>query len=748
VKDAAGNVSAVYSSLSSVEVNTTVPSDTTSPSVDTFTAASTSNSLDISITTFSASDDTAVTGYLITESNAQPASGDSGWSGSAPTTYIVASDGSYTLYPWAKDAAGNVSAEFGSPASVDVDTPLTVTNTNDSGPGSLRSILTSATSGDTVIFDSAISGQTIYLASTLTISNNLTIDGSALDPQITISGDSDNDGTGDVQVFSFSSGATVTLNSLTITKGSNSTAAGIFNASGATLTITNSTLTDNATTGGPGGGIRNDGTLTVTTSTFSYNSAFGGSGGGIRNIGTLTVANSTFSNNTTTGSGGGIYNVSGFVSLTITNSTFSGNSAASQGGGIYYSGGVLNYANTMIANSVSGGDCAGDGTINTNTNNLVEDGSCSAALNGDPNLGPLADNGGSTQTIALLPGSTAIDAGDDSVCATAPVNSTSQNGVTRPVGAHCDIGSFEYVDTIAPTVTSIVRAGGSTTSATSVSFLVTFSEDVTGVDSIANDFSLTTTGSVSGAAVTGLSGSGSIYTITVSTGTGTGTIRLDVPISASITDSAANSLDGLPFISGPAYSILKPPAPKAPVLRSPRNNIVTNNRMPTLWWTSVKGGVTYEVEVATDNSFAIIMDTDVVSGLSRTVAVPLGDDEYFWRVRASNASNQPGAWSSIRTFTIDTTGPIAPTLISPTDNASSNRTPSFKWLSVPTAVLYELQYDNDSDFSSPYDVTTRGTFRKPPAMKPGTYYWRVRAKDASGNWGNWSAPFIITITNP
>ena len=59
---------------------------------------------------------------MITESNTQPASGDSGWSASALSIYTVASDGNYTLYPWAKDAAGNVSAVFGSPVSVAVDT--------------------------------------------------------------------------------------------------------------------------------------------------------------------------------------------------------------------------------------------------------------------------------------------------------------------------------------------------------------------------------------------------------------------------------------------------------------------------------------------------------------------------------------------------------------------------------------------------------------------------------------------------
>jgi hypothetical protein len=63
-----------------------------------------------------------VTGYLITQSSPPPTAGASGWAGTAPATYTVASDGSYTLYPWAKDAAGNISREFALPRTVVVDT--------------------------------------------------------------------------------------------------------------------------------------------------------------------------------------------------------------------------------------------------------------------------------------------------------------------------------------------------------------------------------------------------------------------------------------------------------------------------------------------------------------------------------------------------------------------------------------------------------------------------------------------------
>jgi len=114
-KDAAGNVSAVFGTPRAVTV------DATAPTVDTFTVPASSANLSIPITDFTASDNTGVTGYLITTSATVPSAGDAGWSGVKPTTYTVASSGSYTLYPWAKDAVGNVSAVFGTPRAVAVD---------------------------------------------------------------------------------------------------------------------------------------------------------------------------------------------------------------------------------------------------------------------------------------------------------------------------------------------------------------------------------------------------------------------------------------------------------------------------------------------------------------------------------------------------------------------------------------------------------------------------------------------------
>jgi CSLREA domain-containing protein len=252
-------------------------------------------------------------------------------------------------------------------------------------------------------------------------------------------------------------------------------------SNGGTLTVINGTFSGNSAGGPGGGGILNDGTSTVMNSTFTGNSAsgFGSSGGGIYNGDTLNISNSTFSGNSASGpadftgnggTGGGIYNAN---TLSISNSTFSGNTALIIGGGIYNpifgrldidnstfsdnyavlggsidnNGGTLTLRNTIVANNSSyGQDC--DGTITNGGNNLDSGTSCGwgsdngSLSNTDPRLGPLVDNGGSTQTMALLPGSPAIDG----VIFNAPDGcpATDQRGVKRPIGPRCDIGAYEY----------------------------------------------------------------------------------------------------------------------------------------------------------------------------------------------------------------------------------------------------------------------------------------------------------------
>lgn len=220
----------------------------------------------------------------------------------------------------------------------------------------------------------------------------------------------------------------------------------------------NSSVVSNNTAGFSGGGIYVEGnkSLTVTASTLAGNqAASGGYGGAIlnRSSATSTLINSTLSGNSA-GFGGGIYNQSSGV-VNLASVTLANNQSPNPGGiGGLANVGVVHFVNTLIAGSTNG-DCAalGPGSFPTRSGNLVQEGTCfasSAFLS--VMLGPLADNGGPTQTHALLPGSPAIDYGDNSYCDDNPgANNLDQRGVTRPIdgdgipGAVCDTGAFELV---------------------------------------------------------------------------------------------------------------------------------------------------------------------------------------------------------------------------------------------------------------------------------------------------------------
>ena len=220
---------------------------------------------------------------------------------------------------------------------------------------------------------------------------------------------------------------------------------GAIRTEGATVTVSNSTFSDNDTNRS-GGGIFNygGGSLHVSNSTFSGNRATG-TGGGISNSGTTTVSNSTFSSNSAGYAGGGISNwgpLGAGTALTVTNSTLSHNSSVT-GGGIYNRpDNTLTLENSVVANSSTGSNCLGP--IAGVANLSYPDATC-PGMNADPMLGPLQDNGGPTFTMEPGLASPAIDGGNDITCQTAPVRGHDQRGVTRPQGAHCDIGAVERV---------------------------------------------------------------------------------------------------------------------------------------------------------------------------------------------------------------------------------------------------------------------------------------------------------------
>ena len=240
---------------------------------------------------------------------------------------------------------------------------------------------------------------------------------------------------------------TVSIFNVKITGGAipDSVGGGILHtARGATLNLSNSTVSGNSAL--QGGGINSGGgqgfgeTVRIINSTISGNTAPGGQGGGIQNTENLTLENTTVSGNRSK-FGGGIIQTSG--TLRITDSTIAFNTAQQPGGGIFVNSGAPTFKNAIVSNNQS--DFAGfkncSRSVTSEGNNLERGTSCGFSepgdKNADPRLGELANNGGPTNTHALLRRSPAINAGGT------PFPATDQRGIPRPQGIANDIGSFE-----------------------------------------------------------------------------------------------------------------------------------------------------------------------------------------------------------------------------------------------------------------------------------------------------------------
>ena len=366
-------------------------------------------------------------------------------------------------------------------------------------PGSLASALAVASDGDTLAIQGTCTG-TFEIAHSLTLAgtSGAVLDGQAagtvltIDPgqAVAVSDLTITNGHGTVGGFSTVGGifnndgaltmtsSTVSGNSAAVTQFHNGVG-GIFNLGGRVALI-DSTLSGNSAVASASsstavGGILNlFGVVTLTSSTVSGNSTGGipsDAFGGILNSGPSSVValtNSTVNGNSANAPGGasafssavgGISNSGG--SLTLTNSTLSGNSATEPNGGFLpavggvsnFFGGSLTAENTLFADQSGGPNCYGLAANSDSGYNLDDGASCgfSTANNSlsstDPLLDPagLQDNGGPTQTIALLSGSPAIDAIPPGVNGCGTTIATDQRGVSRPQGPGCDIGAFEFV---------------------------------------------------------------------------------------------------------------------------------------------------------------------------------------------------------------------------------------------------------------------------------------------------------------
>jgi hypothetical protein len=321
----------------------------------------------------------------------------------------------------------------------------------------LRQALVDVCAGGTITFATAgvfATPQTITLSNQLTIgSDNVTIDGP--DPatqRVTISGG------GTSRLFSTQAGKTATIRDLTLTGGSGANGGAIYNDHG-TLTLSGVTVSNS--TASFGGGIYNDGrspgsaTLTILNSTISGNTTNFADGGGIYSFAgmsggsaTLNLTNSTVSGNKARGNGGGIFSdgPSGATTVTITNCTITNNRANNQndnfgqGGGLAFASTPVTLRNSIVdlnfrgaspsttADDLSGaivppsasthnliGNCFNPCLLTNGVNNNLLNVSAASLK-----IGPLAANGAINQTHALLPGSIALEAGNNAYVVAPP----------------------------------------------------------------------------------------------------------------------------------------------------------------------------------------------------------------------------------------------------------------------------------------------------------------------------------------
>lgn len=307
---------------------------------------------------------------------------------------------------------------------------VVVSNTANSGPGSLRDAIAAAPVGAIIGFAPALSGATITLASEIVVNNNnIAITASSLPAGITITGGNA------TRLFFVNFGRTVSLRGLTLTggNGSGATSPGYGGAiqSQGNLWLTQCTLFSNSVPVQAGGAINNtsSGNLTLMQCTFAGNFAeFGG--GAIFNEGpSLTLTNCTFATNRVRLIGGGAVLSTG-ITVAMGACLFSGNIRnGNPGADFFLQSGAITAANCLLS------DGANSGVANNVNGNLV--GTSGAPINAL--LSPLGNYGGGTPTLLPMPGSPAIDKG---IVVAGLTND--QRGFPRLRGAAPDIGAVEF----------------------------------------------------------------------------------------------------------------------------------------------------------------------------------------------------------------------------------------------------------------------------------------------------------------
>ena len=181
-------------------------------------------------------------------------------------------------------------------------------------------------------------------------------------------------------------------------------------------------------------------------------------------------------------------------------------------------------------------------------------------------------------------------------------------------------------------------------------------------------------------------------------------------------------------------------------LRSPINNVVLNTTEVIFQWDEITIADQYEFQLFTTPQFDTLLTTNTL-----TRAFPETDGSYSWRVVALNSTSEKR--SNTRSFSLDFTDPIVPSLESPADSTSSNaNTITFVWSSADSDIAeysFYLYESNQTTLVSGFPITLTGTnyvLENADNLTDGTYYWTVDATDNAGNIGPAATSRRIIIT--
>jgi hypothetical protein len=561
-----------------------------------------------------------------------------------------------------------------------------------------------------------------------------------------------------------------------VVEGYNANGGAIYSASGMVL-VSQSVLSQNAAAGtfGNGGAIcSQSGTVKLYQNTFSENSTAGAEsrGGAVATIsGALTASQSTFSHNTTTGfsgDGGAIFSFSG--SVTISQSTLSGNSVTgdeAQGGAVHvYSGplnisqstvnnnhatksaagGIFSYAapitiinsiiagnsdngvapdlrpsptepltisNSLIGRTTGTGLASTSGTTPDANGNFIGGNTDATKIN--PKLGPLANNGGSTQTHALLTGSLAIDRGSNAAAVDVTNGNTPLVRDQRGVGfarildgdsvgtvpaAVVDMGAVEFgglrltspnatTNALRPTLTWAAIAGAT-------SYNIWINNESTGQAAYYRSTS-------------------TVASQTVTSDFAIGKYRVYLqPVFGEVPGNWNNATSSVIYVLPPVVLATMP-------------NVQLVSR-PVISWNALPGAVKYDLwidNVTTNQSQFVRQD---VIGTSFTPAADLPLGIYRVWVRGVDKIGNFGAWSvRYDARVLPGATPIGPL------SGTFDRTPTFSWQPVTGAVSYEVYVRNSSSVNVVNGQPTTATNWTPAANLPdGQYRWWVIAVGSTG----------------